>query len=76
MAVMTWRIRMSEIDSSGRAIPSTSRVLDYRARTEANAFAFKDNILSAMLKISFRRLPQIEVFEEPETQASRQWGPQ
>ena len=71
---MTWRIRMSDIDSSGRVIPSTSRVLDYRARTEANAFAFKDNILSTMLKISFRRLPRFDIFEESDTQAPRQWG--
>jgi hypothetical protein len=76
MAAVTWRIRMSDIDSSGRAIPSTSRVLDYRARTEANAFAFKDNILSAMLRISFRRLPQIEVFEEPDAPTPYQWGQQ
>jgi hypothetical protein len=69
---MTWRIRMSEIDSSGHVIHSC--VLAYKAASRANAYAFKDNILSTMLKISFRRLPRFDIFEESDTQAPRQWG--
>jgi hypothetical protein len=71
---MTWRIRMSEIDSSGHVIHSC--VLAYRAASRANATAFKDNILNTMLAVSFRRPPQLDIFEEPDNPAPRQWAPQ
>lgn len=74
---MAWRIRMSELDNSGQVIPMTSRVLPYKATTKANAFAFKDNIVTTMLKVNVgRRLPQLDIFEEPDEPAPRQWGRQ